>query len=259
MLHPRVLIRAGQALGVSATLRLISLRLFGSPKRRYKVRLRGHSHPVYLRGGRSTDATTLYEVMVTQEYAFQAALDSPAFIIDGGANVGMASVFFLNRYPSAQVIAIEPDPANFDLCRQNLAPYEDRATVIQGAIWKKEGHLALEPNEQEWLVRVRDDRPGSVRAVTMSSLMADASQVDILKLDIEGAEGEVFASGAPEWLSRVRNIAIELHGERNKAAFFDALKGYRYELSMHCTWSDPAGPAGNCYLAICRNLNPEAV
>ena len=258
MVHPRVLVRAGRTLGLRATLQLILLRLFGSPKRQYKLRIRGHSHPVYLRGGRSTDAITLYEVMVTREYALEGNLDSPALIIDGGANVGMASVFFLNRYPSARVIAIEPDPANFELCRQNLSPYKNRAAVIEAAIWKQEGHLALQPNEQEWLISVRDDKPGSVRAVTMCSLMADAAKVDILKLDIEGAEGEVFGSGAFEWLSRVHNIAIALHGERNKAAFFDALKGFRYELSMHCTWSDPAGPAGNCYLAICRNLHPDA-
>jgi hypothetical protein len=107
---------------------------------------------------------------------------------------------------------------------------------------------------------VRDDRCGSIEAYTIPSLMDYGSgKVDLLKLDIEGSESEVFGPDAREWLPRVRNIAIELHGEANKARFFATLMGHRYDLSLHCTWADPAiGSYAYCYLAICQNLRLES-
>ena len=181
------------------------------------------------------------------------------FIIDGGANVGMASLYFLNRYPTARVIAVEPDDANLELCRMNLAPYGNRVTLIHGAIWKCGGRLALEAGRQEWVSRVRDDQAGSVEAFTLASLIAHGDgKVGLLKLDIEGSEIEVFGPNAREWLPSVRNIAIELHGEDRKDGFFAALKRYRYDLSLHRTWTDSADESMPCYLAICQNLHPES-
>jgi FkbM family methyltransferase len=259
--RPRVLFRAWKELGLSAMLGLIRLRLAGTAKDQYRLRIPRFPHPVYIRGGQSTDAVALYEVLVTQEYALTVDLDSPAFIIDGGANVGMASLYFLNRYPAARVVAVEPDAANLELCRKNLEPYGERVTLLQGAIWKSGGgSLSLETGEQAWSSRVLDDRAGSIEAFTVPSLIArGGGKVDLLKLDIEGSEGEVFGPEAQEWLPKVRNIAIELHGEERKTRFFAALEGYRYDLSLHRTWTDPAdGSPMNCYLAICQNLQRAA-
>jgi FkbM family methyltransferase len=258
--RPRVLFRAGRILGFWTMLQLVRIRLTGTAQRRYVLRIKGYPHPVFIRGGQSSDAVALYEVLVTQEYAISATLDSPAFIIDGGANVGMASLYFLNRYPAARVVAVEPDDANLEVCRMNLAPYGNRVTLIHGAIWKCAGRLALEAGQQEWVNRVRDDQSGSVEAFTLGSLIAPGGgRVDLLKLDIEGSELEVFGPDAQEWLPGVRNIAIELHGEDRKDRFFAALKGYRYDLSLHRTWTDPdAGSSMSCYLAICQNLRDEA-
>ena len=72
--------------------------------------------------------------------------------------------------------------------------------------------------------------------------MVTAESVDLLKVDIEGAEKAVFDSGAIRWLHRIRNICIELHGPHCKAAFFRALEGFDYDLSH------------SCELTICRNL-----
>jgi FkbM family methyltransferase len=248
-------------LGLRTMLKLVRVRLTGTAQRRYVLRIPGYAHPLFIRGGQSSDAIALYEVLVTQEYAIGAKLDSPAFIIDGGANVGMASLYFLNRYPASRVVAVEPDDTNLELCRMNLAPYGSRVTLIHGAIWKSGGRLTLEAGLQEWVSRVRDDQSGSVEALTMGSLIAlGDGKVDLLKLDIEGSELEVFGPEAQEWLPKVRNIAIELHGEDRKDRFFAALHGYQYDLSLHRTWTDPnAGSSGSCYLAICQNLRHESI
>jgi FkbM family methyltransferase len=255
-----VLFRAWKTLGLQTMLQLVRIRMIGTPQNRYVLRIPRFPHPIFIRGGKSSDAVALYEVLVTQEYALTANMDSPAFIIDGGANIGMASLYFLNRYPSARVVAIEPESTNFELCRMNLGPYGDRVVLIQGAIWKSAGRLALDLGEQEWVNRVRNDQFGTVEAFTIPSLIARSDgKVDLLKLDIEGSEIEIFEPDARKWLPSVRNIAIELHGDDRKDRFFAALAGYRYDLSLEHTWSDPAaGPSSNCYLAICQNLHSQS-
>ena len=256
--RPRVLARAWKALGLRTMLHLVYIRLRGSAQKRYVLHIPGYPHPIYIRGGKSSDAIALYEVLVTREYAVSAALDVPPAIIDGGANIGMASLFFLNSHPGSRVIAIEPDDSNFELCRLNLEPYGGRVKLIRGAVWKSPGHLSLEFGEQEWVHSVREDKSGSVEAFTVPSLIAMCGgRVDLLKLDIEGSELEIFGSAAREWLPSVRNIAIELHGNDHKDVFLSALGGFRYDLSLHCNWSDPAGGAF-CYLAICQNIVPES-
>jgi FkbM family methyltransferase len=258
--RPRTLFRAANVLGWRTALQLVRLRVTGSRDQKYKLNVPGYLHPIFIRGGSASDAVALYEVFVTHEYALKTPLESPAFIIDCGANVGMASLYFLNRYPAARVVSVEPSPANFELCRLNLEPYGDRVKLIQGAVWKSPGRLSLEANDQAWATRVSDDKPGTVEAFTVPALMAHGpGKVDLLKVDIEGSEGEVFGPDSQEWLPRVRNIAIELHGHPNKDLFFAALNGRRYDLFMHTSWIDPAiGPASSCYVAICENLRAES-
>src|SRR5579863_8824173 len=65
--RPRVLFRAGRVLGLWTMLKLVRVRLTGTALRRYVLRIPGYAHPVFIRGGRSSDAIALYEVLVTQE------------------------------------------------------------------------------------------------------------------------------------------------------------------------------------------------
>lgn len=186
-----------------------------------------------------------------QEYAAVADLDSPSFIVDGGANIGIASLYFLNRYPTTSIVAVEPSPANFEILRKNLAPYGKRVTLIQGAIWKGSGRLILESGGEEWRTSVRAedrDQKGSVEAFTLPTLIAYGNgTVDLLKLDIEGSESEVFGPEAQQWLPGVRNIAIEVHSKQCADRFFSALAGYQYELRKHRKDN----------VIICRNLRPQ--
>jgi len=239
-------------------LQLLFIRLMGSEQQKYVLRIPGYAHPIYIRGGKCSDAVALYEVLVTEEYALAATLDTPAFIIDGGANCGMASLYFLNRYPGSRVVAVEPAASNLELCRLNLEPYGKRVTIIHGAIWKRRGTLSLELAEDEWNNCVKEGGEGGVEAFTMPALIALGNgQVDLLKLDVEGSEGEIFGPEAGQWLPAVRNIAIELHGENCKSRFLNALKGYQYNLSLRCTWTD-ASSGESCYLATCQNLQAES-
>jgi FkbM family methyltransferase len=217
-----------------------------------KMRLPGYRHELYLRAGGS-DRSTLYQAFIQREYAVLSHLVTPQLIIDCGANVGYSSVYFLNRFPGVRVIAVEPDPSNVDMCRRNLAPYGDRATVVHSAVWSHPTKLVVSKGAGdglEWGTQVREPRMGElpdVEALDIPALMdmSDVQVVDLLKIDIESSEAEVFRENAAQWLKCVRTIAIELHGDECKRIFFRALADFDFEV---------------CYegeLTICKNIVPK--
>jgi FkbM family methyltransferase len=176
----------------------------------------GVAHPVHLRL-RTSDLSTYWKIFVERDYEFELASD-PEVIVDAGANVGFASLWYANRYPRARIIAVEPESSNFEVLRRNAAPYANIAPV-RAALWSSEGNVVVvDPGVGRWGFRTeRPDGPCpedslTVRALTMDRLMADhgIDRIGLLKVDIEGAEREVF-SGASSWIGRVDAIAIELH------------------------------------------------
>jgi FkbM family methyltransferase len=206
----------------------------------FKLYLTGYEHPIWLRPPTS-DYQVYRQIFVEQEYGGVEATTDVRFILDCGANVGLASVYFLNRFPQASILAIEPDPDNVVICRQNLKPYGSRAIVIQGGVWSGCSPLAVVPSEfgagNKWGVQVRSCRHGAtgdevVEGYDVLSLLkyVDVDHVDILKIDIEGSELPVFASLPDRWLPRVRNLVIELHDDKCSLAVFSALERYKYRL-----------------------------
>ena len=137
----------------------------------------------------------------------------PRLILDLGANVGYASAFFALHHPTARVMAVEPEPSNVVLLRRNVAALP-RVDVVEGAAWPSSGHVSLyDPGKGQWGMRVQAaGETGNVRAVTIAELLerVDADWVDLVKIDIEGSERELFAENTG-WLERVGVLVIELH------------------------------------------------
>ena len=165
----------------------------------------GVAHPLELRAGTS-DLYMFEEVFLEGEYAIEQPLD-PKLILDIGANAGFASVWFANRYPKAKIVAVEPDPSNVAMLRKNVAPYPN-VSVVEGAVWWEKTTLALDDQGDKSGIQVRTG-DGGVRALTIGEL-AGAQPIDILKLDVEGAEKELFEHD-PVWLANVGVLMIELH------------------------------------------------
>jgi FkbM family methyltransferase len=201
------------------------------------------THPVDARPF-STDLDVFKQVLRDQQYSNAVEL-APRVIVDCGANVGYTSAYFLSRFPSARVIAIEPFPSNVEMCRRNLAPYGDRVTLHAAAIWSKRCNLAFdhETIKDEWSVMVRPAGPGdgeTIAAIDIPSL--GLACIDLLKVDIERAEIELFGPSSAAWLPTVSNIIIELHDQACEDIFFAALDRYTYTLSR----------SGE--LTVCRDL-----
>jgi FkbM family methyltransferase len=200
---------------------------------RVKVRPAGYEHPIRFRRVGS-DVAVVRQMLVSQEYRPVASLRDVRLIIDCGANIGLSAYYLLHCHPKARLVAIEPDAENCALCRQNLQPFGDRAIVLQAAVWSENTRLRIIPASREggaWSLEVEPWAAGNVEGLTIPEILhrVNASgPIDLLKIDIEGAETELFRT-APSWLHITRNIAIELHGGVADATFSRALEGYRFE------------------------------
>jgi FkbM family methyltransferase len=142
-----------------------------------------------------------------------------SFIIDAGANIGLASVYLANRFPKAQIVALEVDQPNFQLLSMNTQSYPQITPLLKG-LWSRRARLVIDnPGDYAWAFTVSEADPGSpstVEGIAVGDLLRDfeQDQIDLLKMDIEGSELEVLSSGTEDWLDRVRTLAVEVHYQR---------------------------------------------
>ena len=208
--------------------------LFLKPERwlRFTMPWPNSPHQVHLRLG-TTDIEVYKQVLLDQEYNF--ALPSvPKVIVDAGANIGLAAVYFANKFPGAAIFALEPEETNFRLLQLNASPYP-QIRPLHVALWNENKPINLfDENGGHCGFRTRETEPqngrqvGTVQAVTLDALMKEnkIDNVDLLKVDIEGAEIEVFKSSS-NWINRVKVIMAELHEQYRAGcdnAFFEATK-----------------------------------
>ena len=196
-------------------------------------------HAVIARRGTS-DLGVFNQILIEREYRCLDDLRNPDVILDLGANAGYSSAYFLSRFPSCTLIAVEPDPGNFALLQRNVRPYDDRCKTLQAAIWPRKERLSFDRRTMmqgaEWGRRIEaNDDSVPVAAVTMPELIALAGQqrISLLKIDIEGSESALFSSACDEWIDHVDNIVIELHGDHAERTFHAAIERRGFALS-HC-------------------------
>lgn len=181
------------------------------------IRLPGLAQPVYLRNGTS-DWPTFHQVFTFEEYHLKLPF-SPEYIIDCGANIGLAVAYLKYRYPSARIIAIEPEASNFGQARKNTEHYRD-VHLVQAAIWNRKTTLTLVPgnDHRHWSFFMKETEPGekgTTAAVCIDDLQTEFNfpRIDILKVDIEGGEQELFDAHYEHWLPATRVIVLETHDQ----------------------------------------------
>jgi len=199
-----------QNFGLRGVASIIEHHLFGKPKEML-VYTSGVEHPVHLRL-RSSDPYAYLEVLRGGEYNFDLPF-SPKAIVDAGANIGMASIFFAHKYPQAKIIAVEAEATNFSLLKRNIEPYS-QIFPIHAALWCCDGEINVSGNEKgsdEWGFVTHYGGGVPVRSLTMRTLMAEMHLdfIDLLKVDIEGAEKEVFEDC--DWIEDIGCLMIETH------------------------------------------------
>jgi FkbM family methyltransferase len=136
-------------------------------------------------------------------------LENPKVIIDLGAYAGYTAFDFAERYPTARIIAIEPDKSNFALLRMNL--HDPKIFALNVAISSNFGMYAMSSEEHN-AKRIIPSDTGDVSATTLDYLMQTykISQIDYIKFDIEGTEKLILKSDGL-WWAATKSFKVEVH------------------------------------------------
>jgi FkbM family methyltransferase len=173
-----------------------------------------------------SELLVIRDVFVLKEYEPPIEL-TPAVIVDLGSNVGISVLYFKARYPGARIIAVEPHPETFKRLRQNTAQLRD-VQCVQAAIDGDQGTVAIYASDLSWSPSIipSQSRPRryEVPAMTLDALVATQGlrHVDLLKIDIEGAEDHALASDAVSDSTDV--IIFEFHRELSARSLEDVLR-----------------------------------
>ena len=209
------------------------------PVHPYSLTSKDSRFPLKCRPGTS-DLSVFDQIFVKREYECLDDVVDPGLIIDCGGNVGYSSAYFLSRFRQARLIAVEPDPENFKMLKENLSPYGDRFEAHCSGVWSHSTGLVLSEEEfgdgREWARTVREARDGeepAMTAVDIGTLLDNSGfdRISILKVDIEGAESVVFGANYMHWINRVDNLVIELHSDECHSVFMKAINGLGFTLT----------------------------
>jgi FkbM family methyltransferase len=161
---------------------------------------------------RRGDGIPLYEQFGLD--AYRADLLPPVrTVLDVGANVGFATLRFARWFPDARLVCVEPDAEARGLLAKNLARNGVAAQIFDTAVVGAPGNYRIDAAAHPGGNHVTSSPLGDVEGITLPVLLdrAGLAQVDFMKIDIEGAERDLFLS-AGDWASRVRALIAELHG-----------------------------------------------
>ncbi len=153
--------------------------------------------------------------------------DRAPVIVDAGAHIGISTLYFAKHFPTAQIIAIEPNPITRELLENNIwnNRLEDLVSVLPVALSNQTGSAPLFhlPTKQ-WQLNANltpqawnGDRLSEslqVETITLGSLLNQP--IDIVKLDIEGTELLVLKE-AREKLNLIQQLWVEFHPTGNNS------------------------------------------
>jgi FkbM family methyltransferase len=182
--------------------------------------LSGEEHTIRVRGGVTLryrlnrgDMQSLREVWIDEAYRLPFSV-TPKVLVDLGANIGLSSVWLAREYGCTTIVAVEPSPENARIARMNLELNNIRAEVVEAAVGANDGTVFFADTQESNMGHVAKSGR-AVRQVSMRTVLErlpPGSEIDVLKMDIEGGEGPLLDAAADlAWLGRVRSIIAETH------------------------------------------------
>jgi FkbM family methyltransferase len=199
---------AAANLGLVEALRLYCFELWGDgdtsvwvPPLAARVHFRGKSDYLVL------------TLLFTDNFNVESVGSDIRTIIDLGANIGIETLRFAAFHPEARIIAVEADGDNYRVLRQNTADLA-QVTALHAAAWGTKSRFQIKKNPDSNMASTVAVAPiGEIPGVTIQELIDQlgVSQLDILKIDVEGAEDSLFGPNIADWIGRVRVIVWELN------------------------------------------------
>lgn len=177
-------------------------------------------YPLYLRP-KTSDLANYVQIFIQRNYACTEVLEDVSLIVDLGAYIGYSVIWFAQKFPQAEIVAVEPDEGNFKMLVNNTQNYENIIGLVKNPVWPF-ADITMKRSCQkfrdglDWSRQFEPNGNGSLKSITVSEIIKQFStqgKIDLLKIDIEGAESILFSNDYSEWLPKVQNIVIELHDD----------------------------------------------
>jgi FkbM family methyltransferase len=224
---------------------LLLLDRLGIGRRLYTIRTRG-GISFEVRGGTS-DRFTVYELLVKEDYSSIQDLKLGDTVIDIGANIGLFTVLAAKRVGDAgKVVAIEPNPGTLERLNRNIQlNHLSNVRVYQAAVAGKEGAMDLHFGSKDvfaslhpWVDNRMLNEGASVKVecITLRGILEreNITRVDLLKMDCEGGEYEIFDMMPRDLWVKFPSIAMEGHQIRGRhpSELRNTLESLGYRLSQ---------------------------
>lgn len=194
---------------------------------------------LFLRGN-TTDVDVFEQIILSEEFR-KISLSNVHTIIDAGANTGISSLYFSIRFPDAQIYSIEPESNNAKLLIKNTHKFKN-IVFINKAIWNTDTTLFIhDRNTGHWGFNTNNTKSSiqdqTVEATSINSLLTtyDIPYIDILKIDIEGSEKELFEHNYEDWIPKCKIILVEVHDYIKQNAskiLFTTISKYDFTFSI---------------------------
>lgn len=194
----------------------------------YNTTLEYHWHgaTIHYRPGTS-DQNLIYEILLKtgkkEEYWLPDNIDAEV-ILDIGANIGIASTYLATRFPKARIFAFEPVPSNFNILKKNVGQFKN-VQAFSVALGRDNGSFEMFASDTEsnlggfsfYGAGSSVTQKVRVEVRSAESMMRELAldHADVIKIDTEGAEYDIITSLNKDFLSRVKWIYGELHGNRD--------------------------------------------
>jgi FkbM family methyltransferase len=159
----------------------------------------------------------LRDVYLERVYDHHFELDRQGTVLDLGANIGMFTVLAARRLvPEGRVVAVEPNPSVAGVLKRNLEENGiSNVELIQAAAFTGDGEARLQLASHSLGATILVTDPAkqalTVPTISVSKLIKAIGPVDLLKVDVEGAEWSIFFDSDPCMWKGIKRIAMEFH------------------------------------------------
>lgn len=187
--------------------------VFGLRNEKEIIKLKNNKN-IFLRKN-SKDKETFDEIFLKNIYSIPLPI-KPLHIVDAGANTGFASLFFHMKYPKADIVALEIDKENVEMFYKNTNWIPSIEVITKALYNTKSFFKVINPynaSNSFQIVEVNQNESFDIESITIDEILElkNWNEIDILKIDIEGAEKQLFESNFKTWLPKVKIIMIETH------------------------------------------------
>jgi len=195
-------------------------------------------------------AYLLSEIFITNEYFFKPTSTEPV-IIDCGANIGMSNLYFKSLFPNSKIISFEANPNAYKLLEKNIRENNlDNIEIHNVALFDKETEISFYISEDigTLLGSTKSERGGGyelkVKSKKLSSYLKNLPAVDLIKMDVEGAEIEIISDlFESSLMNKVKEFIIEYHHnvEGSASAFSSFLQKFEivgFDYNIRCDFKE---------------------